>query len=78
MPLDNRTGLTEGVVSLQRHGITYTGQWVTTENRIFVYWNLKEDSALLGMFDKEPETLARIVLSDMVNRELTKHDATAK
>ena len=36
MPPDNRTGLTEGVVTLQRHGITHTGQWATTENRIFV------------------------------------------
>jgi hypothetical protein len=65
MPWD-KTGLTEGVVTLQQHGITYTGQWATTANRIFVYWNMKEDSALLGMFDKEPEVLARLVLSDMV------------
>lgn len=78
MLLDNRTGLAEGVVSLQRYGNKYTGQWATTGNRISVYWNMKEDSALLGMFDKEPETLARILLSDMVNRELTKHDAAAK
>jgi len=35
-----------------------------------VYWNLTENSALLGMFDKEPETLARILLS---NRELGKY-----
>jgi len=73
MSLD-RTGLAEGVVSLQRHGITYTGRWATTGNRIFVYWDLKEDSALLGMFDRDPETLARIVLSDLVNRKLTTHD----
>ena len=79
MPLDDKqTRLIEGVVSLARHGITYTGQWARNENRIFVYWNLIEDSALLGMFDKEPETLARILLSDLVKRELTKHDATAK
>ena len=58
-------------------GVTYTGRWATTENRIFVYWNLKEDSTLLGIFDKEPETLARIVLSDLVNQELTKHGATS-
>jgi hypothetical protein len=73
-----RTGLAEGMVSLQRHGITYTGNWVTTGNRIFVYWDLKEDSALLGMFDREPETLARMLLSDLVNRKLTNHDDNAK
>ena len=76
MPPDNR--LAEGIVELHRHGITYTGQWATTEDRIFVCWNLKEDSAVLGMFDKEPETLARIVLSDMVSRDATKQETTAK
>ena len=64
----------EGVVSLQRHGIIYTGQWATTGNRIFVYWEMLEDSALLGMFDKEPETLARFLLSDLVNCKLTNRD----
>ena len=61
------------MVTLQRHGITYTGQWAATENRIFIYWNLQEDSALLGMFDEEAETLARILLSNLVKREPTKH-----
>ena len=49
MPLD-KAGLAEGIVSLQRYGITYTGQWFTTGDRIFVCWNLIEDSCLLGMF----------------------------
>ena len=73
MQLD-RTNVSEGAVSLQLHGITHTGHWVTTGNRIFVYWNLLEDSSLLGMFDREPEKLARVLLSDLINRELPKHD----
>ncbi|MHB8478734.1 MAG: hypothetical protein ACYDBZ_20950 [Steroidobacteraceae bacterium] len=77
MPLDGK-GPAEGIVSLQRQGITYTGQWATTGNRIFVYWEMHEDSALLGMFDKEPETLARILLSDLVNRKLTNRDGKPK
>jgi hypothetical protein len=74
----NGTGLVEGFVSLQRHGITYTGQWATTDNRIFVYWDMHEDSALLGTFDKEPEILARSLLSDLVNRKLTNRDGKFK
>ena len=69
MPPD-RTDLAEGAVSLQLHGTTHTGHWVTTGNRIFVYWNLLEDSSLLGMFDREPEKLARVLLWDLINREL--------
>ena len=76
MALD-KTGLAEGIVSLQRYGITYTGQWVTTGNRIFVYWNLLEDSSLLGMFHKQPENLARMLLLDLVKREPTKHEIDA-
>ena len=73
MPLDT-TGLAEGIVSLQRYGITYTGQWFTTGDRIFVCWNLIEDSCLLGMFHKQPENLARMLLLDLVKREPTKHE----
>lgn len=78
VPLDGRMGLAEGIVSLERKGVTYRGHWATLKNRIFVYWGLKEDSALLGMFDKEPETLARVLLFDMVSKELAKHHATPK
>lgn len=77
MPLAG-TGLAEGVVSLQQQGITYTGQWATTGNRIYVYWDMHEDSALLGMFDEEPETLARFLLSDLVSRKLTNREGKLK
>lgn len=76
MPLD-KTGFAQGIVSLERYGVTYTGQWVTTGNRISVYWNSQEDSCLLGMFQKQPENLARMLLLDLVKRELTKHEIDA-
>jgi len=38
-----------------------------------VYLGLDEESALLGMFEKGPETLARIMLSELVKRQTGKH-----
>lgn len=67
MSVDSRPGA-EGVATLERHGITYTGQWATTDNRVFVYWNLQENSALIGV-RKEPDTLVRISLSDLVRAD---------
>jgi hypothetical protein len=62
----------EGIVSLQRYGMTFTGQWIVTDSRLTVYLGLDKESTLLGMFEKEPETLAIILLSDLVKRQLEK------
>jgi hypothetical protein len=72
MPLDTKSGLREGSVTLRRGEITYRGQWAATGNRLIVYLGLDEESALLGMFEKEPETLARILLSDLIKRHRAK------
>jgi hypothetical protein len=72
MAINDKTSRPEGIVSLQRHGTTFTGQWAVTGNRLTVYLGLDEESTMLGMFEKEPETLARIVLSDLVKRQLEK------
>jgi hypothetical protein len=69
MPLDTKLGLREGSVTLRRGEITYTGQWAATGNRLIVYLGVDEESALLGMFENEPETLARILLSDLIKRQ---------
>ena len=66
--------LAEGTISLRRGQDIYTGEWVKTGNRLMVYLGLDEESALLGMFEKEPETLARIVLSEMLDRRAAKRD----
>ncbi len=60
MPVDDTSNLAEGTVTLQPGAVTYIGQWATTENRIIAYLGLDEESALLGMFATEPETLARM------------------
>ena len=72
MPLDAKSGLREGSVTLRRGEITYTGQWAATGNRLTVYLGLDEESALLGVLENEPETLARILLSDLVKRQRAK------
>jgi hypothetical protein len=72
MAISDKTNRPEGIVSLQRYGTTFTAQWAVTDNRLTVYWGLDEESTMLGMFEKEPETLARIVLSELVQRRLEK------
>lgn len=69
MPLDTSSELREGSVTLRRGEMTYTGQWAATGNRLIVYLGVDEESALLGMFESEPETLARILLSDLIRRQ---------
>ncbi len=74
MPVDTTTSKpTEGIVTIERGAISYTGHWVTTENRIIVYLGLSEESALLGMFAREPETLARMLLAELIDRQLARH-----
>jgi hypothetical protein len=68
----------EGTISLRRGEDIYTAEWVKTGNRVVVYLGLDEESALLGMFDKEPEILARIVLSELLDRKIAKTEKIAK
>jgi hypothetical protein len=72
MQVNDTPKLAEGTVTLKRGANTYTGQWATTGNRLVCYLGFDEESALLGMFEKEPETLARILLSELINRQLAK------
>ena len=70
MPVDDTPKLTEGAVILKRGADAYTGQWATTGYRLVCYLGQDEESAPLGIFEKEPETLARILLSELINRHL--------
>jgi hypothetical protein len=79
MPVDTTTPKpAEGTVTIERDAISYTGHWVTTENRIIVYLGLDEESALLGMFAREPETLARMLLAELIDRQLAKYTRPPK
>lgn len=72
LPRDTESALREGSVTLRCGEITYTGQWAATGNRLIVYLGLDEESALLGTFEKEPEILARTLLSDLIKRQRAK------
>jgi hypothetical protein len=63
----------EGTVTLERGAVTYTGQWATTGDRIIVYLGLEQESARLGMFATEPEALARMLLAELIDRQLAKY-----
>jgi hypothetical protein len=78
MPADDTSHLAEGTVTLERGAVTYTGQWATTGNRIIVYLGLDEESALLGMFATDPETLARMLLAELIDRRLSKYKIPPK
>jgi hypothetical protein len=68
---NDKTSHREGILSLQRYGTTFTAQWAVTGNRLTVYLGLDEESTMLDMFEKEPETLAK-------NRPLGISEAAAR
>jgi hypothetical protein len=72
MQVDDTPKLAEGTVTLKRGVNIYIAQWATTGNRLICYLGLDEESAPLGMFASEPETLARILLSELITRQLAK------
>ncbi len=78
MPIEAGPKPAEGAVTLRRAGVSYTGHWATTGVRIFVYLGADEESASLGMFATEPQTLARILLSELINRQLAKYTKPLK
>jgi hypothetical protein len=51
------------------------GRRTSRPSRLIVYLGLDEESALLGMFDKEPKTLARILLWELIKRQTAKTTA---
>jgi hypothetical protein len=71
-PGQTPAAIAEGTVSLRRGQEIYTAEWVKAGTRLMVYWGLDEESALLGVFEKEPEALARIVLSELLDRKVDK------
>lgn len=56
-------------VSIKREGKTYVGSFETDEYMLTVYYKDLRRKTFLHGAGEFPETLARIVLSDMVSRE---------
>jgi hypothetical protein len=59
-----------GIVTIEREQRAYTAQWRVQGNKLVVSWDNNEEPVWLGMFEKEPETLAKLLLTEMLNRKL--------
>ena len=59
-----------GVVTIERDERTYTARWRVQGNKLIVNWDNDEEPAQLGMFEKESEVLARLLLAELLDRKL--------
>lgn len=59
-----------GVVTIERDERAYTARWRVQGNKLIVNWDNDEEPAQLGMFEKEPEVLARLLLAEILDRKL--------
>jgi hypothetical protein len=58
----------KGTVGLEEGPLTYTAIWKVDGDKLVVYFRGKEEAALLGAFANEPETLARMLLKELIDR----------
>jgi len=59
-----------GTVTIERDERAYTARWRVQGNRLIVSWEDDEEPVQLGMFEKEPEALARMLLAELLDRKL--------
>ncbi len=63
-----------GMVTIEREEHAYTARWRVEGNKLIVNWDNDEEPAQLGMFEKEPEVLARLLLAELLDRKLGRQD----
>lgn len=68
MVIDDKSKPIEGTVTVERAGV-YSAHWTIRGNKLIVYFGPDEEGVTLGMFEREPETLARILLAEMIDRK---------
>jgi hypothetical protein len=61
-----------GMVTIEREERAYTARWRVQGNKLIVSWDDDEEPTQLGMFEKEPEALARMLLTELLDRKLGK------
>jgi hypothetical protein len=61
-----------GMVTIEREAHAYTATWTVQGNKLIVNWEDDEEPVQLGMFEKEPEALARMLLAELLDRKLGK------
>jgi hypothetical protein len=60
--------LAEGTVTAERGPLTYTAKWRVKGNTLIVFFGADQEAVILGMFEKEPETLARMLLKELLEQ----------
>jgi hypothetical protein len=58
----------EGIITLERGSLTHTAKWRVRGNTLIVYFGADNEAVLLGSFEREPDSLARMVLAELVER----------
>jgi hypothetical protein len=58
-----------GMVTVEREERAYTAQWRVQGHKLIVSWDNNDEPVWLGMFEKEPETLAKLLLTELLNRK---------
>jgi hypothetical protein len=59
----------DGKVSVERGALAYTARWRVSGNTLIVSFGADEEEAvILGMFEREPETLARMLLAESLEQ----------
>ena len=61
-----------GMVTVEREEHAYTARWRVQGNKLIINWDNDEEPAHLGMFETEPEALARMLLAELLDRKLGK------
>jgi hypothetical protein len=59
---------TEGTVCVEEGPLTYTAVWKIRGDSLVVHFRGKEEAAFLGSFGTEPETLARMLLKQLIDK----------
>lgn len=59
-----------GMVTIERDDRAYTARWRVQGNKLIVNWDNNEEPVWLGMFEREPETLAKLMLAELLHRKL--------
>ena len=59
---------THGIVTAKRGESTYTAYWKIEGKKLIVNFQGAVEPAFLGMFERDPEALARMLLLELIYR----------
>ena len=65
----NMTTPFTGMVTIERNEQAYTARWRVHGNKLIVNWDHGDEPVWLGLFQNEPEKLARLLLAELIDRK---------